>query len=221
MDPGTTGGNALGQNPGQRNPAEVREEALRHVQENPEPILAEYSRRFGNVLNADNAAELFPVYAASVESRTRFRVAVHPAAQWVRDELFRRSLTDLNVHQVIFTAGGNGAGKTSGGLSGDLVMDTTLSNREHSEGLLRAALDAGKEVAVVYTYRPIMDSLNGVLHRSTTEGRTVSISTLIKAHEGSRHGRWPRYTTNTSIIRMSDSGSWTIATLKPNRRTLR
>jgi hypothetical protein len=184
LDPAETGGDAPGQNPGQRNTAEVREDALLRIQENPERILADYKERFGNVLNADNAAEIFPAYAASVESRTRFRVAVHPAAQWVRDELFRRSLTDPDVHQVIFTAGGNGAGKTSGGISGDLVMDSTLSNREHSESLLQAALDAGKEVAVVYTYRPILDSLNGVLDRSMTEGRTVSISTLIKAHEG-------------------------------------
>ena len=83
--------------------SQVREEALRQIHQNPEHILAEYNRRFGNVLNADNAAELFPAYTASVESRTRFRVAVHPAAQWVRDELFRRSLTDPNVHQIIFT----------------------------------------------------------------------------------------------------------------------
>src|ERR1035438_9334687 len=99
---------------------------------------SEYRRRFGNVLNADNAAELFPEYAASPASRAQFRPAVHPAAQWVRDKLFTRALADPNVREVIFTAGGNGAGKSTGGLRGDVVMDTTLSNPEHSEKLVQA-----------------------------------------------------------------------------------
>src|ERR1700693_4714122 len=68
-------------------PAEVRANALRRTQDDPEPLLEEYTRRFGNVLNADNAAELFAEYAASPASRAKFRPAVHPAAQWVRDEL--------------------------------------------------------------------------------------------------------------------------------------
>jgi UDP-N-acetylmuramoylalanine--D-glutamate ligase len=164
--------------------AEVRANALRLTQDNPEGLLEEYTRRFGGVLNADNAAELFPEYAASPASRAQFRPAVHPAAQWVRDELFARALTDPNVHEVIFTAGGNGAGKSAGGLTGDVVMDTTLSNPEHSEKLVEAALDAGKSVQVVYTYRPIQQAFEGVLDRAHVEGRTASIGTLIGTHEG-------------------------------------
>jgi hypothetical protein len=45
--------------------------------------LSEYSERFENVLNADDAATLFGEYNAD---RARYRVAVHPAATWVRDE---------------------------------------------------------------------------------------------------------------------------------------
>ena len=164
--------------------AEVRANALRRTQDDPEGLLQEYRRRFGNVLNADNAAELFPEYAASPASRAQFRPAVHPAAQWVRDKLFTRALADPNVREVIFTAGGNGAGKSTGGLSGDVVMDTTLSNPEHSEKLVQAALDAGKNVQVVYTYRPIQQAFEGVLDRARVEGRTVSIGTLIGTHEG-------------------------------------
>ncbi len=164
--------------------AEVRASALRRTQEDPAGLLKEYSRRFGSVLNADNAAELFPEYAASRASRARFRPAVHPAAQWVRDELFARALADPAVHEVVFTAGGNGAGKSAGGLNGDVVMDTTLSNPEHSESLLQAALGAGKRVQVVYTYRPIQQAFEGVLHRARLEGRTVSVGTMIGTHEG-------------------------------------
>src|SRR5580693_4079057 len=74
--------------------AEVRANALRLVQEDPAGLLKEYSERYGSVLNADNAAELFLEYAASPLSRARFRPAVHPAAQWVRVELFARALMD-------------------------------------------------------------------------------------------------------------------------------
>ena len=162
----------------------MRANALRLVQDDPEGLLAEYTRRFGNVLNADNAAELFPEYAASLASRARFRPAVHPGAQWVRDELFTRALADPSVHEVIFAAGGNGAGKSTGGISGDVVMDTTLSNPEHSAKLVQAALDADKNVHIVYTYRPIQQAFAGVLERACVEGRTVSVGTIIATHEG-------------------------------------
>jgi hypothetical protein len=96
-------------------------------------LLAEYTRRFGSVLNADNAAELFADYAASNPARTKYRVAVHPAAQWIRDELYRRALADPNVKEVVFTAGGNGAGKTTGDPQSDAVLDSTLNNPEHAD----------------------------------------------------------------------------------------
>ena len=158
--------------------------ALEKIRSHPEDLLAEYQRRFGNVLNADNAAELFPDYAASPNTRTRYRTAIHGAAQWVRDELFNRALADPDVKEVVFTAGGNGAGKTSAGLTGDVVMDSTLSNPQHSQRLIQSALDSGKRVHVVYTFRPIEEAFQGVLDRAQTEGRTVPINTMIKTHEG-------------------------------------
>jgi hypothetical protein len=82
------------------------------------------------------------IYAASLESRAKYRAAVHPAAQWVRDELFRRELADPKIQKVAFTAGGNGAGKTSARLRGDVVMDTTLSNPQHSSRLVEQTLAA-------------------------------------------------------------------------------
>ena len=75
--------------------------------------LSEYSTRFENVLNADDAATLFEEYNAD---RARFRVAVHPAATWVRDELFRRALAEVPINRrarVVFTAGGNAVGKST------------------------------------------------------------------------------------------------------------
>jgi len=164
------------------NAQDVRASALNALDRQREEFLAEYVRRFGNVLNADNAAELFPEYAASLESRARFRVAVHPAAQWIRDELFDRALANPLVKEIVFTAGGNGAGKTSSAPMGDIVYDSTLNNAGHASGSIERCLSAGKQVQVAYIFRPIKDSFRGVLDRAKTEGRVVAIDTIIKTH---------------------------------------
>ncbi len=165
-----------------RTASRVRTSALAALEKDREGYLVEYSKRFGNVLNADNAAELFPEYAASLESRVRYRVAVHPAAQWIRDVLFERALADPLVKEFIFTAGGNGAGKTSGIPRGDIVYDSTLNNADHAQRCIEGCLMAGKSVVVAYTYRPIREAFLGVLDRATSEGRTVAVDTVIRTH---------------------------------------
>lgn len=164
------------------NAADVRAAALAALDRRREEFLTEYTLRFGNALNADSAAELFPEYSASLESRARFRVAVHPAAQWIRDELFERALADAKVGEVIFTAGGNGAGKTSGAPQGDVIYDSTLNNAEHARRCIERCLLAGKSIVVAYTYRPIREAFLGLLMRAVSEGRTVAIDTVVKTH---------------------------------------
>jgi GT2 family glycosyltransferase len=161
---------------------DVRAAVLGAVEKRREELLAEYTRRFGNVLNADSAAELFPEYSASLASRTRLRIAVHPGAQWIRDQLFDRALADQQVAEIIFTAGGNGAGKTSGAPQGDIVYDSTLNNIEHADRCIQRSLLAGKSVVVAYTYRSIREAFLGVLNRAVSEGRTVAIDTIIRTH---------------------------------------
>jgi hypothetical protein len=121
----------------------VRESVISQVESDPERYLCEYAQRFGNVLNADNAATLFPEYN---QDPAKYREAVHPAAQWVRDELLRRALAELGEEgdgRIIFTAGGNAAGKSTavavGGVSGEaqVVLDSTLSNPQHAPSLQR------------------------------------------------------------------------------------
>ncbi len=41
-----------------------------------------------------------------------------------------------------------------------------------------------RRVRIIYTYRPIAEAFAGVLTRARIEGRTVSIDTLIRTHEG-------------------------------------
>jgi hypothetical protein len=150
----------------------VREETLRKLRANPEAYLAKYANQFANVLNADDAATLFDEYN---QDRAKYRVAVHPAATWIRDELFRRALAERAAegrNRVVFTAGGNAAGKstaiafTKDGLRAQVVFDSTLSNSEHARRLVDQALAVDKRITVLYVDRPLEDTFRGMLERA-------------------------------------------------------
>jgi hypothetical protein len=159
----------------------VREETLRKVRENPEQYLAEYTSRFGNVLNADDAATLFDEYN---QDPAQYRVAVHPAATWIRDELFQRALAvraPEGRNRVVFTAGGNAVGKSTAlAVTGvakraQAVFDSTFSNPEHAQRLMEQALGAGKTVTVLHVSRPLEEIFAAMLDRAQLEGRVVTI----------------------------------------------
>jgi hypothetical protein len=168
----------------------MRKAVVSEVESDPRRYLAEYTQRFGNVLNADNAATLFAGYN---ENPAKYRVAVHPAAQWIRDELFRRSLADSSEgkDRVVFTAGGNAAGKSTaisfsgaGDHSTAAVLDSTLSNHEHANRLVEQATRAGKRVTILYVNRPLVEALTAMLQRAGTEGRVVTLDQLIQSQHG-------------------------------------
>jgi hypothetical protein len=111
--------------------------------------LDEYTKRFGNVLNADDAATLFDEYN---RDPAKYRVAIHPTATWIRDELLRRALavqSPEGKNRVVFTAGGNAAGKstalavTGSTKHAQVVFDSTVSNLDHAKRLTDQALGAG------------------------------------------------------------------------------
>lgn len=176
--------------------ATVRERANRHVETDGDALADEYLKRFGPVLNADNASELFPDYAKDADSRARNMVAVRPAASAVIDRAYQRLLakpTPLGTSPIVlFTAGGNASGKTSSidrkAFRGDIVFDSTLSQYEPSQRKIQAALDSGRAVQVRYSYRdPYTAFTDGVLPRAADEqGRTVPIRTLLKTTRGAR-----------------------------------
>lgn len=173
---------------------QIQEAMLSRLELAPESYLAEYRKRFGHLLNADDAAELFTEYCESLESRARLRVAVHPAAQWIRDELLRRTLAEpdlLGGNKIVLTAGGTGSGKSTAAnyarhvLSwAQAVYDSTLSHTGHAQGLIDDVLAAGKYVTVIYVFRPVEIAFLNVLERARKQGRTVAISSHIKSHQG-------------------------------------
>jgi hypothetical protein len=168
----------------------VRELTLEKLRLNPRQYLAEHAAKFGNILNADDAATLFDEYN---QNRAKYRLAVHAAATWIRDERFRLALAETapeGKNRVVFMAGGNAAGKstalavTSIASRAQVVFDSTLSNPEHARKLVTQALDAGKMVTVLYVTRPLLEIFPAMLERGKEVGRVVTIEQLIHSHRG-------------------------------------
>jgi hypothetical protein len=167
----------------------VRTKVLDKLAADSARYLSVYSERFENVLNADDAATLFDEYNAD---RARFRVAVHPAATWVRDELFRRCLAVAPADDayIVFTAGCNAAGKTTVIRSSRVcksahaIFDSTLSNLGHARDLIARTLVANWRITVLHIDRPPDEALLGMLERSRFEGRVVHIGQIINSHRG-------------------------------------
>ncbi len=163
--------------------------------------LSEYSERFENVLNADDAATLFGEYN---EDRGRYRVAVHPAATWVRDEevpVGRRA-------RVVFTAGGNAVGKSTAlrfSLAqtwAHVVFDSTFSNPGHARRMVELVLTASWPITVMHVERPLGDALLSMLERGRTEGRLVSVDQMIHSHRGaaeSVRALWEEFRQDTNF----------------------
>lgn len=168
---------------------QMRDAVLSELAAKSEHYLAEYSNRFGNVLNADDAATLFDEYN---RDRARYRVAVHPAATWIRDELFRRSLEIVSEGpvSVVFTSGANAVGKSSAieysqaRQWAHTVFDSTFSNGAHARSLIEAALAAGRGISILHVDRPLEETLLAMLDRSRLEGRVVRIQQIIHSHQG-------------------------------------
>lgn len=180
----------------------MRETVFASLATDPDAYLARYRERFGNILNADSAATLFEEHN---HDPARYRAAVHPAAVWIRDELFRRALRERVApgrNRVAFTAGANAAGKTTAisfsraAEISQVVLDSTFSNAGHAGRLVDQTLAAGKRLTILYLRRPLREALEGMLERAETEGRLVSIRQLLESGRGAAEtvrGLWRQY----------------------------
>lgn len=154
----------------------------------------------GHVINTDTARELSSDYLAD---RTQSR-AVHEPASWFTKALYAKMLAEPTKpgqeNTVLFTAGGTGAGKSTGvKMLGDeakraqMIYDTNMNGYESSKKKIEQALAAGKNVNVLYVFRDPVDALvNGALPRAMRQegefgsGRTVPIADHLKTHIGAR-----------------------------------
>jgi hypothetical protein len=188
---------------------EVEARFAAYLEANTDRAIARYHAKFGNEINTDNVRELSSDYApgginaldaATIAARTRWGEAVHEPASALTKEIYRRALrkraSSARRKQVVFTAGGAGAGKTTSiralaDLShavqlAEIVYDTTLSNLGSAIGRINEALHAGRLVSIVYVYRDPIDSLiDGILPRAQSMGRAVPLLVVLNTHLGS------------------------------------
>lgn len=155
----------------------------------------------GKVLNTDTARELSPDYLAD---RTQ-SASVHEPASFFVKELYRRKLQETpakgEMDQVLFTAGGTGAGKSSAlrvvpqtkflQQQSHIVMDTNMNTLGSAQKKVQQALDADKQVIISLVVRDPVDALvNGAFPRAERQrkehgtGRTVPMNEHLKTHQG-------------------------------------
>lgn len=149
----------------------------------------------GRVLNTDLARELSPEYRAD---RTR-SAAVHEPASYLVKQMYARKLAEKPGPSqdplVVFSAGGTGAGKTTGLdlasktdpdiARAQIIYDTNMNGLKSSIQKIEQALAAGKQVSILYTWRDPVDSLvHGALPRAKRMGRTVPLKDHAETHVG-------------------------------------
>jgi hypothetical protein len=152
----------------------------------------------GKVLNTDLARELSDAYT---KNRTLSASVHEPSSAFVKQR-FAEKLAEPAPEgsRVLFTAGGTGAGKTSSLAaypdlrnSAEMIYDTNMNKLESARKKIDQALDAGRQIDLVYTYRdPVEALVEGSLTRAMRmkkdlgSGRTVPLKEHIKTHTGSR-----------------------------------
>lgn len=173
--------------------AKVQDASIRKFRENREVLVNQYLEENGNIINTDNARNLFK----DVGYKGTNSAAVHEASSAVANEAFRRLLEKSDKKNVYFTAGGSGAGKTTAtrGAMQELfknaaaMVDGNYSKYGSSIKKIRMAREAGKDPTVVYVYRDPVEAWNqGVISRMLGDGpdagRVVPLKTFLENTNG-------------------------------------
>ena len=151
----------------------------------------------GRIISADTARELSPDYMAD----RSLSAAVHePSSAFIKEHYARMLKSEVppdKFNEVLFTAGGTGAGKSTAladalldkTVKSHLVYDGNLAGYSSSKEKIQQALDAGKDVTIAYVHRhPIEALTGGALPRATRQekefgtGRTVPIDAHASTH---------------------------------------
>ena len=181
---------------------EIETRFAEKIKADPEAAMERYKRlrgtEGGKIINTDLFRELSDDYSATKESRARLSSAVHEPASALTKAYYRQQLAEPPVQgQVVFTAGGSGAGKSAGihevqevKEKSDIIYDTNMNTFSSAKDKIDMALDSGRRVTIVYTARdPVVAMTEGVLKRaenpkSLSYGRTVPIKEIVRTHVG-------------------------------------
>ena len=187
---------------------EVEARFAAYLEAHTDEAIAVYLEKYGKEINTDNARELSIDYApggpeaddaATRAARAKWSAAVQQPSSALSKEIYRRALQKVPAsgqrRQVVFTAGGAGAGKTTSirripGLTraldqAEIVYDATLSRLDSSVARIEQSLAAGRMISIVFVYRDPIDAfVDGVLPRAERMGRTLSLEAFLDSHIG-------------------------------------
>lgn len=174
---------------------EAQERFAAALEADSQGFIDRYIKRFGKFVGADHAKELFPEYAESKESRTKYDLAVHRAASALAQAVYERLLEQpVPAGQdaiVIFTAGGTGSGKTSSMEkalpdlieASKIVYDSTLTSLDHAAINIERAIGSGHQIALIYTERDVREAFEATIKRARQMGRPVTLKTHLTTHK--------------------------------------
>ena len=175
---------------------DVETRAFQQIEEKGmDTLVDEYLAKNNNVINTDEARELFPDYVAD----RSLSAGVHEPASLVARKAYERLLAEnkgQGNNTVIFTAGGTGAGKSTAikavesvakaAREAPIIYDINLSTHESAVTKIDQALAAGYDVTINFVYRDPAESLTkGALPRAERMGRTVPLEAHMATHLGS------------------------------------
>jgi hypothetical protein len=171
----------------------VQDRAIAFFKENKEELIVAYRARFNVVVGTDLAREMFPEYAASLDSRLRFAGAVQRPASALADAAFDRIVSECNEGFGLFTGGGTGAGKTisimRNGVAkaafhgASVIFDGNFNSLKSSKSKLESVLGRQCRAVVVFVHRhPVAAYIKGVIPRALEQGRTVPIHAHLRMH---------------------------------------
>jgi hypothetical protein len=170
--------------------------------------IARYVAKYGKEISTDNARELSADYApegmeaqngVASAARTKWGEAVFQPARAFSRELYRRALKQETPpdrrRQVVFTAGGAGAGKSTSirqlpGIAhaveaAEIIYDTTLSDFKSGSERINEGLNAGRMISVIFIYRDPIDALiRGVFPRAKDTGRIPTLGGFLLTYFG-------------------------------------
>ena len=171
----------------------VETEVAEYFSANRKALIREYLKRFENIVDRNNAQELYQPYAQKRESRQKLSLATHEPAGALADEIYfalvkRKCPVKKNI--VLFNAGGQGSGKTTSlRFSGKtkqafIVMDGTMQDFDKSRRNIDLALKHGKLAHINFVYCPFDKAVQNIIRRGSDPkgGRVVNIKRAAKGH---------------------------------------
>lgn len=176
-------------------PAQVRAVAAEPAlsEEEMTTFVEKYLEKNGNVINSDEARELFPEYVADRTRSSDVQERASSIAKRAYDVLLERR-KGQGDGTIVYTSGGMGAGKSAATKrAGDasIIYDGNLDTFDSAVSRIEKGLDNGYKAAVKHVYVPIEEGFENALSRAEImraakgTGRTASVDIFPKTYKGS------------------------------------